>query len=94
MNEKLKQEIERFCLELDSRKAAWFELDEKDKDLLYSPTRATIAKEIAIHFYAFALEQAKSIINDKTCRIPRDNGDTMWNAALDTVFDAIENLSE
>ena len=69
MTEKLKNEIERLCQRIECRKALWFQLDEKDKCLLYSPTRANIAAEIAEYFYNLALKDVRKEVEDTALKI-------------------------
>ena len=56
-------EVERYCRELDARKEAWYSLSERDKELIYAPTKENIAGSVAEHFFKFALEKVKEEIS-------------------------------
>lgn len=47
----LEKEVEKFCLEYDSRKEVWFDMTPRDKKMLSIPTWSNFAANIARHFY-------------------------------------------
>ncbi len=46
----LEKEVEKFCLEYDSRKEVWFNMTPMDKKMLSNPTWSNFAVNIASHF--------------------------------------------
>lgn len=55
----LENEVEKFCLEYDSRKEVWFDMTPRDKKMLSVPTWSNFAANIAHHFYELGKKGGK-----------------------------------
>lgn len=55
----LEKEVEKFCLEYDSRKEVWFDMAPRDKKMLSIPTWSNFAANIARDFYELGLTARK-----------------------------------
>jgi len=57
----LEKEVEKFCLEYDSRKEVWFDMTPRDKKMLSIPTWSNFAANIARHFYELGKKGNKEL---------------------------------
>lgn len=67
----LEKEVEKFCLEYDSRKEVWFDMTPRDKKMLSIPTWSNFAANIAHHFYELGkLNMRKDVISNNKSSLP------------------------
>lgn len=79
----LEKEVERFCLEYDSRKEVWFDMTPRDKKMLSIPTWSNFAADIAHHFYELGRKGNKELNNKSNSSNDSDMGSPWRNYIIE-----------